>query len=130
MGISEARLHKMGGQNAKATLDRAVKNVEKRIERLEIKQKPLQLVQLKLTIEESRQPASRIIAKWKNVSRAFGERILFRMPISRSNTEQNRPDRAERLRQEHASEDDRGRCSGIRLAKGARIGYFSQVGYS
>lgn len=128
MGISEARLHKMGGQNAKATLDRAVKNVEKRIEHLEVKQKPLQLVQLKLTIEESRQPASRIIASGKNVSRAFGERILFRdanfQILTRSKTALIGPNgcgKSTLLKMIVAG------APGIRLAKGARIGYFSQA---
>lgn len=40
MGNSEARLHKMGGQKAKANLDRKIRNVEKRIEHLEVKEKP------------------------------------------------------------------------------------------
>ncbi|MFY9436000.1 MAG: ATP-binding cassette domain-containing protein, partial [Limnochordia bacterium] len=108
--------------------DRAVKNVEKRIERLEIKQKPLQLVQLKLTIEESRQPASRIIASGKNVSRAFGERILFRdanfQILTRSKTALIGPNgcgKSTLLKMIVAG------APGIRLAKGARIGYFSQA---
>lgn len=50
MGNSEARLHKMGGQKAKASLERKVKNLEKRIEHLEVKEKPKEETKINIDI--------------------------------------------------------------------------------
>ena len=50
MGNSEARLHKMGGQKAKANLDRKIRNVEKRIEHLEVKEKPKKISKINIDI--------------------------------------------------------------------------------
>ena len=50
MGNSEARLHKMGGQKAKANLERKVGNLEKRIEHLEVKEKPKKISKIKIDI--------------------------------------------------------------------------------
>ena len=40
MGNSEARLHKMGGQENKKKLDKQVKAIESRINQLEVKERP------------------------------------------------------------------------------------------
>ena len=78
MGNSEARLHKMGGQKAKATLERAVKNVEKRIEHLEVKEKPKVPSSIKLDIQDAGKLHSKIIIEGENLNKAFGEKVIFK----------------------------------------------------
>ena len=77
MGNSEARLHKMGGQKAKATLDRAVKNIEMRMKNLEKKEKPKQQERIQLEIADSNQLYSKIVIEGEKVNKKFGEKILF-----------------------------------------------------
>ena len=84
MGISEARLHKMGGQKAKTALDRAVKNVEKRIERLEVKARPREIDQIKMTMDQGWQPASKIIVSGARSTRLLVSGSSSGMPDSRS----------------------------------------------
>ncbi|MDT8715979.1 ABC-F type ribosomal protection protein [Clostridium sp. 19966] len=77
MGNSEARLHKMGGQKAKATIERAVKNVEKRIENLEIKEKPKVKENINVDISEESKLYSRIILEGYNIRKKFNNKIIF-----------------------------------------------------
>lgn len=78
MGNSEARLHKMGPQKAKATLERAVKNVEKRIEHLEVKEKPKVQPGIKMDVLDSGKLHSRIIVEGENINKVFGEKVIFK----------------------------------------------------
>ena len=78
MGNSEARLHKMGGQKAKATLDRAAKNIEKRIEHLESKEKPKELEAIKLDIVNQDRLYSKILIEGKNIHKTFGEKTILK----------------------------------------------------
>ena len=78
MGISEARLHKMGGQKAKATLDRKVKNIKKRIEQLEKKEKPFEYKEVKFDILESSKLHSKIVIEGKHINKSFGQKTIFK----------------------------------------------------
>lgn len=78
MGNSEARLHKMGGQKSKSTLERKVKNIEKRIEHLEVKDKPKKSPGIKLDILERDKVYSKIIIEANNINKSFGERHIFK----------------------------------------------------
>jgi macrolide transport system ATP-binding/permease protein len=78
MGNSEARLHKMGGQKAKSNLDKKVKSIETRIEQLDIKEKPKELSKIKLDILESSKLHSKIIIEGKNINKAFGDKTIFK----------------------------------------------------
>jgi macrolide transport system ATP-binding/permease protein len=77
MGNSEARLHKMGPQRSKANLERAAKSVEKRIEQLEVKEKPRQQHGIQLDVLDSNKIYSKIIIEGKNINKAFGDKIIF-----------------------------------------------------
>ncbi len=77
MGNSEARLHKMGGQKAKANLDSNIKNIKRRIEHLEVKEKPRLQRKIQLDILESNPSYSKIIIEGKNINRTFGNKMLF-----------------------------------------------------
>lgn len=77
MGNSEARLHKMGNQKAKANLDRAVKNMQSRIEHLEVKEKPKELDRIKLDALSTEKTHSKILITGKDINKTFGEKRLF-----------------------------------------------------
>lgn len=127
MGNSEARLHKMGGQKAKATLERAVKNVEKRIEHLEVKEKPRKEVGIKLDVADSNRLHSRIIIEGHNVSKAFGKNIIFQDAefniYNGSKVALIGPNGCGKSTLIKMIMD---RDESIRVAQGAKIGYFSQ----
>ena len=78
MGNSEARLHKMGNQKAKANLDRAIKNVETRIKHLEVKEKPPKIEKIKLDIEDVQKIYSKVIIEGNGLNKSFGEKVIFK----------------------------------------------------
>jgi len=77
MGNSEARLHKMGNQKAKANLERAIKNVEARIRHLEVKEKPPKIEKIKLDIGDVQKIYSKVIIEGRGLNKSFGEKIIF-----------------------------------------------------
>lgn len=127
MGNSEARLHKMGGQRAKASLEKKIKNVEKRIEHLDVKEKPKAEDKIKIDILNSNKLHKKIIIEGKKVNKRFGDKIIFK------NAEFNIYNGAKialigpngcgkstlikMIMNNEAS---------IKIAQGAKIGYFSQ----
>ncbi|EGO62219.1 ribosomal protection-like ABC-F family protein [Acetonema longum] len=76
MGNSEARLHKMGNQKAKANLDKAVKAMESRLEQLELKERPKAPAQMKLDLAAA-DIHSKVLIQGKGVCQTFGEKVLF-----------------------------------------------------
>lgn len=76
MGNSEARLHKMGSQNAKRTLDKKAKAIETRLEKLEVKEKVKDMDKIKVDILGD-EIHSKIVIEGKNVTKSFGKRLLF-----------------------------------------------------
>ncbi len=128
MGNSEARLHKMGGQKARANIERAVKNIEKRIDHLEVKEKPKEQVSIKLDIEDSNKLHSKIVIEGKNITKAFDKKmILDNAEFSIYNTSKvalvgpNGCGKSTLIKM--IMDNDKS----IRIAKGANIGYFSQA---
>ncbi|WP_166512776.1 ribosomal protection-like ABC-F family protein [Desulfallas thermosapovorans] len=127
MGNSEARLHKMGGQKAKASLARAIKNTRARIEHLEVKEKPLQQELIKLDVVDPKKIYSKVIIEGRNINKNFGDKVIFR------DAEFNIDNGAKvaligpngcgksTLLKMIVNKDD-----GIKIAPGAKIGYFSQ----
>lgn len=77
MGNSEARLHKMGNQKAKASLERAKKNIEGRIEHMEVKEKPIKTEEIKFDLPESKKIHSKIIIEGNRIHKAFADKIIF-----------------------------------------------------
>ncbi|MFZ7132473.1 MAG: ribosomal protection-like ABC-F family protein [Eubacteriales bacterium] len=78
MGNSEARLHKMGPQKAKANLEGAAKNIEKRIEHMEVKEKITEPAEIKLTVIDSCKIYSKIVIEGSNINKIFGKKIIFK----------------------------------------------------
>lgn len=78
MGNSEARLHKMGNQKAKANLDRARKSTETRIAHLEVKEKPFEPERIKLELADSEKLHSKVIIEGEKICKGFGEKVLLK----------------------------------------------------
>lgn len=76
MGNSEARLHRMGGQKNKKKLDNKVKSIASRLDKLEIKENIRETEKIKVDILGN-EIFSKIVIKAKNISKVFGNRILF-----------------------------------------------------
>lgn len=127
MGNSEARLHKMGGQKAKANLERAVRNVEKRIDHLEVKEKPKKQEGIKLDITNSNKLHSKIIIQGQNITKVFGKKIIFdnaKFDIYNNSKVAligpNGCGKSTLIKMIMDNDDP------IKITKGAKIGYFSQ----
>lgn len=78
MGNSEARLHKMGDQRAKAILDRRKKATLARLDRLEVKEKPKNIEKIKIDLKEVNDIHSKILIEGENINKSFGKNILFK----------------------------------------------------
>lgn len=76
MGNSEARLHRMGGQKSKKKLDNKVKSIASRLDKLEIKENIRETEKIKVDILGN-EIFSKIVIEAKNISKVFGNRILF-----------------------------------------------------
>ena len=77
MGNSEARLHKMGGQGNKKKLDKQVKSIKSRIDQLEVKEKPKEETEIKLTIDEKDKIFSKVLVRAEKLSKSFDDKVLF-----------------------------------------------------
>lgn len=77
MGNSESRLHKMGGQGAKKTLDNARKNLEKRMEHMEIKRKPPEVPAIRIKLDKGREIHNPVLVSGTKTSKTLGEKELF-----------------------------------------------------
>lgn len=84
MGNSEARLHKMGDQKGRASLDKAKKAVESRLERLETtgsletKEKPRSAENIVLDFKNNNELHSKVVIEGNNISKSFGDIVLFK----------------------------------------------------
>jgi macrolide transport system ATP-binding/permease protein len=127
MGNSEARLHKMGNQKAKASLERAIKSIEARLAHLVVKEKPVEKELIKFDLVDSTKIHSKIIIEGKNIYKNFGDKVIFRdAEFSIGNGGKvaligpNGCGKSTLLKM-IISEDPT-----IKIAAGAKIGYFSQ----
>lgn len=78
MGNSEARLHKMGNQNAKKNLDNSFKAMETRLEKLEVKEKVKEIEEIDFDMVGVKDIHSKIVIEGKNINKSFGEKIIFK----------------------------------------------------
>lgn len=127
MGNSEARLHKMGNQKAKANLDKAVKAIESRLAKLEVKTRPKTAPAVNFELNAAESEFSKIVIRGENVQKNFGERVLFcdlNFSIQRSQKValfgKNGCGKTTLLKM-IANGDD-----GIYVSPNARLGYFDQ----
>lgn len=78
MGNSEARLHKMGNQKAKANLDKAVKAMETRLEKLAVKSKPHRQPTVAFDFALAGDLYSKVVIQGEGIDKRFDRRVLFR----------------------------------------------------
>lgn len=127
MGNSEARLHKMGPQRAQANLEKTVKNVEKRIVHLEVKEKPSECPGIKLDVMNSKRLHSKIIIEGEKINKVFGNKIIFKNTSFKiyngAKVALLGPNGCGKSTLIKMIMDNEG---GIKTAHGAKIGYFSQ----
>ena len=127
MGNSEARLHKMGNQKAKANLEKAVKSVETRIKHLEVKQKPIKQEKMKLDLEEIHVLHSKIIIEGEKIQKAFGDKKIFNnAEFSIYNGAKVALIGPNGCGKSTLVKMIMNHDPSIRIARGAKIGYFSQ----
>ncbi len=77
MGNSEARLHKMGNQKAKANLDKAVKALETRLDQLAVKEKPRAAAPAAFPFEAAGDLHGKIVVSGEGIDKRFGGRVIF-----------------------------------------------------
>ncbi|NLM36555.1 MAG: ABC-F type ribosomal protection protein [Firmicutes bacterium] len=127
MGNSEARLHKMGSQKGKAALERAVKSIEARIERLPVKEKPSKQEVIKLDMPGVKQIHNKVLVEGHGLNKSFGEKIIFQdaefIIINGAKVALLGPNGCGKTTLLKMIVN---REAGIRIAPGAAIGYFSQ----
>lgn len=78
MGNSEARLHKMGDQKAKANLDKAVKAIESRLDKLEVKEKPKDSLNAAFDFSNIGSLYSKVVVRGERINKSFGNRVIFK----------------------------------------------------
>lgn len=78
MGNSEARLHKREFTEIQKKLNKTVKAIETRLEKLEIKEKPRALPQIKININMVDDPVARTVAAGEDINLYFGSRCIFK----------------------------------------------------
>lgn len=76
-GNSEARLHKMGGQSAKKSMENAIKNLESRIDRLEKKEKPIENKAIKIDIATGKEFYSNYPIEIKDINLSVPNKDLI-----------------------------------------------------
>ena len=111
---------------AKANLERAIKNVEKN-RAFRVKEKPKEQESIKLDLSDNNKLHSKIIINGKNIHKAFGDKIIFQnAEFSIYNNEKvaligsNGCGKTTLIKMIMDREDP------IKIAQGAKIGYFSQ----
>lgn len=77
MGNSEARLHKMGGQQNKKKLDKQARAVASKLQQLEIKEKPKESLPIKLTIPEIEKLHAKILIRAEHLDKKFDDKLIF-----------------------------------------------------
>lgn len=77
MGNSEARLHKRNATEKQEKLHKSVKDMQTRLEKLEIKDKPRALESIKIEFNPVSRPGGKILIKGEDISLSFGNRVLF-----------------------------------------------------
>jgi macrolide transport system ATP-binding/permease protein len=127
MGNSEARLHKMGNQKAKANLDQAVKSTETRIEHLNVKEKPREQELIKLDIAASTKVHSKVIIEGKNIYKVFGDKVIFKdAEFTIKNNSKVALMGPNGCGKSTLLKSIMNKDLSIKIAPGAKIGYFSQ----
>lgn len=127
MGNSEARLHKRDATEIQEKLNKTVKSMETRLEKLEIKEKPRVLPQIKISISQAGDPMARTVAAGQDIDLYFGGRCIFK----KASFEIPRSKKTALVGANGSGKTTLANmivsgAAGIRLAPGTVTGYFNQ----
>ena len=78
MGNSEARLHKREVHNKQQKLDSAANSMKTRLERLEVKEKPKELPNVRLDFSLTNPPENKIVIAVKDLTFSYEDRDIFK----------------------------------------------------
>ena len=79
MGNSEARLHrKMGGQKGKKKIDNSIKNIKKRLDHLDVVEKPTSSKQIKIVVQENLDLVTKTPISIKNYDLCTPSKLLIK----------------------------------------------------
>lgn len=127
MGNSEARLHKMGNQDAKSTLQRRIRAMKTRVDKLEVKAKPLEMPEIHVDMQKARPLFCKVVLCSDYLNKSFGDKVIFKETqfnvFNNSKTAIIGPNGSGKTTLLRMIVDG---DSGINRAIGAKIGYFSQ----
>jgi macrolide transport system ATP-binding/permease protein len=127
MGNSEARLHRAAGTEIQEKLAKNAKALERRIERLEVKEKPHGAPKVQMAIDAWEMPGAKILISASDLDLCFGSRSIFHgasfeVPNgSKTALIGDNGSGKTSLARMILWGDDR-----IRVAPGVKVGYFSQ----
>ncbi len=78
MGNAEARLHRRRATAIQEKLNKTVKAIETRLEKLQVKEKPRALPRIKININQAGDPVARIVAAGEDIDLYFDRRPIFK----------------------------------------------------
>ena len=122
MGNSEARLHKMGDQKGKKTIDRQRKALQSRLEKLEKVEQVREIPPMQLDFSLTHPPRSKTVLQVKKLHFGYPHTpdLLKEISFNPGKWGQNGPAGAQRQRKKHpAGADCPGVCGHTMLAPGA-----------
>ncbi|WP_143318348.1 ABC-F type ribosomal protection protein CplR [Clostridium sp. HBUAS56017] len=77
MGNSEARLHKLGNQKGEKKVDNSFKSIQTRIDKLEVKEKPKNVNEIKIYIQDYMEIESKNLIEVNNLKLSIKENMLL-----------------------------------------------------
>ncbi|NPV90974.1 MAG: ABC-F type ribosomal protection protein [Firmicutes bacterium] len=77
MGNSEARLHKRSSNEIQEKLNKTVKSMETRLEKLEVKERPRPLPRVKISLPASGEAISKTVVRGEDLRLSYGNRRIF-----------------------------------------------------
>jgi macrolide transport system ATP-binding/permease protein len=127
MGISEARLHRRRSAEAQEKLNKSVKAIRSRLDKLEVKEKPRVMDPIKMEFRLMNSPVSQVLIRGENITLRFGRRLLFdnlNFEVAKGSKTalvgKNGTGKTTLLKMIISGHPQ------IKVADGVRIGYFSQ----
>lgn len=127
MGISEARLHRNTAQTSQSHVESRVKAMQSRLDKIEVKERPIDLPEIKMDLGVKTKVISKIAAQINNLTVKYNNHIVlnsssFKLPTGKCTVMLGANGTGKTTLIEHLINFDE--CTTI--SNGVKIGYFSQ----